>query len=110
MLDKRIPDWATVPEALRKREQWVCWRAVDAGDSADGISLTPIDPATGERATFDDETTWGSFEDVYTASTAYEMDVDGVAFYPTRRTHSPLSNLPPVATPRPVTSMTGPRQ
>jgi len=84
MLNEHIPDWETVPEALRKREQWVCWRAVDTDDSADGIWLTPIDPATGERATFDDEMTWGSFEDAYTAATASEMDVNGLAFYPTR--------------------------
>jgi len=51
MLSERIPDWEPIPEALRKRKQWVCWRAVDAGDSADGISLTPVEPATGEHAT-----------------------------------------------------------
>jgi len=84
MLSERIPGWETVPEALRKREQWVCWRAVDSGNSADGMSHTPIDPATGERATFDDENTWSGFEDAYATATASELDVDGLAFYPTR--------------------------
>ncbi|WP_434530157.1 hypothetical protein ACODNH_01285 (plasmid) [Haloarcula sp. NS06] len=83
MPSERIPGWETVPEALRKREQWICWRAADTDDSVDGISLTPIDPATGERATFDDEDTWSGFEDAYATATASELDVDGLAFYPT---------------------------
>ncbi|WP_353635406.1 hypothetical protein ABSL23_16180 (plasmid) [Halobacterium sp. NMX12-1] len=84
MLRERIPHWETVPEALRKREQWVCWRAADSSDTVDGIWVTPIDPATGERATFDDETTWSGFEDAYATATASDLDVDGLAFYPTR--------------------------
>jgi len=83
MLSECIPGWETVPEALRKREQWVCWRAADTGDSPDGIWLTPTDPATGERATFDDENTWSGFEDAYATATASVLDVDGLAFYPT---------------------------
>ena len=64
-----------IPETLRAREQWVCWREEERDDK---LTKIPITPATGGFASSTDPETWASFE---TALEYTETDhADGVGF------------------------------
>lgn len=66
----------SIPQELRERRQWVCWKWMRRGDD---WTKVPINPHTGHRAKADNHRTWGSFE---TALRRYEAreDVAGVGF------------------------------
>lgn len=65
-----------IPEELKKRPQWVCWRY--ALDSKGRWTKHPYDPRTGRMASHSDLMTWNGFETVYEA---YEVGrYDGVGF------------------------------
>ncbi|WP_455429445.1 phage NrS-1 polymerase family protein [Natronorubrum halophilum] len=66
---------SVLPEQLRERDQWVCWRE----ESRDGKpTKIPVTPGSGEFASSTDPDTWASIE------TALEYadsgDADGVGF------------------------------
>lgn len=88
MIDERVPERGTVPPALLEKDRWVCLRAVEkeyntGDDTESGTFLHAVDPTTDERASFDDTSTWGGFDEAYATATSPEADVDGIAFYPT---------------------------
>lgn len=52
-----------IPEALRERKQWVCWKyAKPSGGNPDRWSKLPISPATGQLAKTTAESTWADFD------------------------------------------------
>ena len=75
-MSKRIIDESeAIPETLRERDQWVCWREEERDDK---LTKIPITPATGGFASSTDPETWASFE---TALEYTETDhADGVGF------------------------------
>lgn len=64
-----------IPDALRGRDQWVCWQT----ERRDGkLTKVPIDPATGGFASTADRETW---TDLSTAQAAVGLfEADGVGF------------------------------
>lgn len=50
-----------IPEELKEREQWVCWRIQDREDGKAGKA--PVDAAGGGYASPSDPDTWGSFRE-----------------------------------------------
>lgn len=48
-----------VPDELKRRDQWVCWKLEKRNERKTKI---PYSPATGERASSTDSSTWGSFD------------------------------------------------
>jgi hypothetical protein len=52
-----------IPDELKERDQWVCWRYEWRKDAKGGGKWTkvPIDPGTGRKARANDPSTWGSF-------------------------------------------------
>ena len=68
-------DSEAVPDSLREREQWVCWREEERDDK---LTKIPVTPATGGFASSTDPETWGSLE---TALEYTETEhADGVGF------------------------------
>ncbi|WP_121820069.1 phage NrS-1 polymerase family protein [Halostella salina] len=64
-----------IPEVLRDRDQWLCWRTQPRDGTETKI---PIDPATGQYASATDPETWGTYQ---SARTALETDIaDGLGF------------------------------
>ena len=70
-----VGDQENIPEDLREREQWVCWREEDREGKPTKI---PVTPSSGEFASSTDPETWDSFETAlkYTAT----EHADGVGF------------------------------
>ncbi|USZ71425.1 hypothetical protein [Natronosalvus halobius] len=69
----------SIPEKLRARDQWLCWRSEDR----DGKSTkVPIDPKTGSFASSTDNTTWSDFDSVLTYSQSGIADGIGFVFTP----------------------------
>ncbi|MFC7237633.1 hypothetical protein ACFQS4_05275 [Saliphagus sp. GCM10025317] len=69
----------SIPEKLRNRDQWLCWRSEDR----DGKSTkVPIDPKTGSFASSTDDTTWSDFDSVLAYSHAGTADGIGFVFTP----------------------------
>jgi putative DNA primase/helicase len=68
-----------VPDTLREREQWICWR-YEWDDGRDEWTKVPIDADSGGFGSSTDPDTWGSFG----AAVAYHeragTDTDGVGF------------------------------
>ena len=65
-----------IPEELRIRPQWVCWRY--ALDEKGKWTKHPYNPQSGRRASHSDLLTWSTFEGVLEA---YEVGgYDGVGF------------------------------
>jgi len=54
-----IDEREAIPETLRKREQWVCWREEERDGKPTKI---PVTPATGGFASSTDPETWTGFE------------------------------------------------
>ncbi|WP_276253132.1 hypothetical protein [Halomontanus rarus] len=68
-------DLTAIPETLRARDQWVCWREVIRDGKPTKV---PIDPETGSFASSTDERTWSDLE---TARTYLGTgDADGLGF------------------------------
>ena len=66
---------SVLPEVLREREQWVCWREEDRKGKPTKI---PVTPRGGGFASSTDPETWGSFETAHEyTETEY---ADGVGF------------------------------
>lgn len=52
-----------IPEALRERNQWVCWKyAKPPGRNSNRWLKLPISPATGQLAKTTAESTWADFD------------------------------------------------
>ncbi len=64
-----------IPEALRARPQWVCWRYRERDGQRTKV---PIAPANGRNASATKPSDWSSFDDAITA--CGELDCDGVGF------------------------------
>jgi len=75
MSEPIVSEPEAIPETLREREQWVCWREEDRDGKPTKI---PVTPGTGEFASSTESETWASFEAAldYT-ETAH---ADGVGF------------------------------
>jgi primase-polymerase (primpol)-like protein len=67
-----------IPDELRKRPQWVCWRY--ALDSKGKWTKHPRDPRTGRMASSTDLMTWSSFDTVFEAYEAGRYDGVGFVF------------------------------
>jgi len=66
---------AAIPERLRDREQWICWRE----ETRDGKpTKVPIEPGSDEFASTTDAETWTDFETARQEDG--QEDVDGVGF------------------------------
>ncbi len=68
-----------IPEMLRDRDAWVCWRYEWDADRSEWTKV-PIDPTTGGYASATDPDTWGSFEDVRSYYEDPETDTDGLGY------------------------------
>jgi len=68
-----------IPEELRGREQWVCWR-YERDCDRDGGTKVPIDLATGGYASSTDATTWTAFEEAVASHEREETRTDGIGF------------------------------
>lgn len=69
------PSADTLPESLRERDQWVCWRTQDRDGKTTKV---PIIPGTTQFASTTDSETWRSFQTAREAATS--MPVAGVGF------------------------------
>ena len=67
-----------IPEELRMRPQWVCWRY--ALDEKGKWTKHPYNPQTGRRASHSDLLTWTAFEKVLEAYEAGRYDGVGFVF------------------------------
>lgn len=69
-----------VPELLRDREQWVCWRYQWDNDRGEWTKI-PVDPSgSGGYAKSTDPDTWGSFGSAVGFHDRTGTDTDGVGF------------------------------
>lgn len=69
----------TVPETLRQRPTWVCWRyQFDSG--RDEWIKVPADVSTGSFASSTDPDTWVSFEDAVAYHEPSDTDTDGIGY------------------------------
>jgi len=75
MSEPIVDEPETIPETLRERDQWVCWREEERGGKPTKI---PVTPGAGGFASSTESETWASFEAAleYT-ETAH---ADGVGF------------------------------
>lgn len=69
------PDPDHIPEVLRDRAQWVCWRV---GRRDGEPTKLPVNPLTGDLASSTDPETWGSFDAAW--SRYEDGDVAGIGF------------------------------
>jgi putative DNA primase/helicase len=53
--------YACVPQELRERRQWVCYKRVPKAGHAGKFDKVPVDPQNGNNASIDNPSTWGSF-------------------------------------------------
>jgi len=65
-----------VPEALRNRPQWVCWKYITRGGKQ---TKCPVNPRDGGRASSTDPATWTTFDDAVAACRASDRYA-GVGF------------------------------
>jgi primase-polymerase (primpol)-like protein len=72
-----LVDAEAIPEPLRSREQWVCWR-VKERDGKD--TKVPVIPGGGGFASATDEETWRSFEAAVDYATTGNADGIGFVF------------------------------
>jgi putative DNA primase/helicase len=72
---KVIPARDNIPNILKERPQWVCWRYV----ARDGKpTKVPYSPSSFDRASSTDLMTWATFDDAMAALTM--SDFDGIGF------------------------------
>ncbi len=65
-----------VPECLRERRQWVCWKYIDRDGKQ---TKPPINAKTGRKASSTDPATWATFDQAIAACDRYP-DLAGVGF------------------------------
>ncbi|NUB91084.1 hypothetical protein HT576_08630 [Haloterrigena sp. SYSU A121-1] len=66
----------TIPDALKDRDQWICWTTEDRDGKPTKV---PIDPVNDGYASVSDPDTWGTYS---AAETYYDLneDVDGLGY------------------------------
>lgn len=82
-----------IPDALRDRDQWVCWHngcrdchtacehVVDACPDCEGdISKIPDDPTTGRYAKSNDPKTWTDFKTAVAYHQSDDTDTEGIGY------------------------------
>jgi putative DNA primase/helicase len=67
-----------IPEALKERPQWVCWRVVHKRNKKP--TKVPHVPGTVNKASSTDLMTWRTFEEALAAYEAGEPPYDGIGF------------------------------
>lgn len=74
-MSNREPPLTLIPQLLRDRDQWVCWRLqLNSGR----MTKVPYSPRSGNRSSVNDPTSWTS---VKLAQKAWlDNDVDGIGF------------------------------
>jgi len=72
-------DPTAVPDELRERDQWVCWRYKWDTDRDDWTKM-PVDPSTGSPGSSTDPDTWTSFGEATDYHESGGIDTDGVGF------------------------------
>ena len=74
------PKLGSIPNELKARKQWVCWR-IEKRNSK--LTKVPYNPKSKHKAKVNDPSTWGSFEE---ACRRYEKDsFDGIGFVLTEK-------------------------
>lgn len=58
-------DYSCIPEELRIRPQWVCYKMEPANDGQGELTKIPREPRTGARAKINDPSTFTTFEEAY---------------------------------------------
>jgi len=75
---KRV-GFVNIPNDLQSYKQWVAWRAVPGNNGK--FTKVPVDPKTGNNASTNNPSTWGTFEE---ASEHYawnkDNDISGIGF------------------------------
>jgi putative DNA primase/helicase len=66
-----------IPEELRERPQWVCWRAIERDGKTTKV---PYVPGTERRASTTDLMTWSTFSEALAAYEAGEPPYSGIGF------------------------------
>jgi putative DNA primase/helicase len=66
-----------IPEDLKRRPQWVCWRLEEREGKTTKV---PYTPGTERRASSTDMMTWRTFEEALGAYEAQEPPYDGIGF------------------------------
>lgn len=69
----------SVPEKLRQRDAWVCWR-YKWDDDRDEWTKVPVDASGGGFASSTDEDTWSSFASAVAYHERSKTDTDGVGY------------------------------
>ena len=67
----------SVPEYLKERVCWICWREEDRDGETTKV---PVNPHTGSFASSTDSDTWGTFEEAVDAHAGEEIETSGVGF------------------------------
>lgn len=70
-----LPPREPIPEALRARDQWICWREQDREGKPTKV---PVEPADGSYASATDAGTWTSFDTAH--EYAQTADVAGLGY------------------------------
>jgi len=68
-----------VPETLRQRPTWVCWRYQFDSDRDEWTKI-PVDPTTGRNAKSNDSETWATFEDAVDYHERSGTNTDGIGY------------------------------
>lgn len=61
--------WRNVPQELKARRAWVCWRLVTRDGKATKL---PVNPATGRNAKSNDPRTWATFAEALAAAPRFD--------------------------------------
>src|SRR5260370_28365628 len=72
--------YARVPQELRERRQWVCYKRVPKAGHAGKFDKVPVDPRTGDNASVDNPSTWGSFPEAVLGVAKWRKDGIGYVF------------------------------
>lgn len=75
--DENAVQYSNIPDELRERDRWVCWRVKDRDGKPTKV---PVDANTGDFAKSDDEDTWASFEKAREYHENEATDTAGVGF------------------------------
>jgi len=68
-----------IPDKLRDRDQWLCWRYKWATDRNEWTKM-PIDPSTGRAGSSTDPDTWTSFGQALAYHERSDTNTDGLGF------------------------------
>ena len=77
MSSRLVENQEIIPEDLREREQWVCWREEDRDGKPTKV---PVTPGTGAFASSTDPETWASFESALEYTETEQADGVGFVF------------------------------